>query len=138
VIGIAAEKPEDLQQYKGKLKGAIVVVGRATEDDIARESLLTPWGEETIPVARPKSDDRSRLTMTLTVNCGRHKRNSSRKKVLEPCCAARKNGTALLNMGTAGREYGPSQIPTAYMNARELHPAVEIAGRGSSGSRSEH
>src|SRR6266851_6371866 len=31
VIGIAAEKVEDLQQYKGKLKGAIVIVGRSVE-----------------------------------------------------------------------------------------------------------
>src|SRR5467141_1197987 len=45
VIGIAAEKPEDLQQYKGKLKGAIVVVGRATETISPGNPLLTPWGE---------------------------------------------------------------------------------------------
>jgi len=31
VIGIAAEKAEELQQYKGKLKGAIVLVGRPRE-----------------------------------------------------------------------------------------------------------
>src|SRR4029077_6739366 len=31
VIGIDAEKIEDLQQYKGKLKGAIVIVGRPVE-----------------------------------------------------------------------------------------------------------
>src|SRR5712692_6635612 len=50
VIGIAAEKAEDLQQYKGKLKGTIVVVGRPREMVSPGNPLLTPWGEETIPV----------------------------------------------------------------------------------------
>src|SRR2546427_877587 len=54
VIGVTAEKPEDLQQYKGKLKGAIVVVNRPREQVAPGNPLLTPWGEETIPVARPK------------------------------------------------------------------------------------
>jgi len=94
VIGIAAEKPEDLQQYKGKLKGAIVVVGRATETISPGNPLLTPWGEETIPVARPKSDDRKPFDLTLTVNCGRHKRNSSRRRRWLRYCSAQKNGTA--------------------------------------------
>src|SRR5882757_6858447 len=56
VIGIAAEKLEDLQQYKGKLKGAIVIVGRPLEMVSPGNPLLTPWGEQTIPVAMPKMD----------------------------------------------------------------------------------
>src|SRR5260370_19921238 len=56
VTGIAVEKPEDLEQYKGKLKGAIVLVGRPAEMVPPQNRLLTPWVESTIPVAHPKSD----------------------------------------------------------------------------------
>src|SRR5260370_42625360 len=56
VTGIAVEKPEDLEQYKGKLKGAIVLVGRPAEMVPPQNPLLTPWDESTIPVAHPKSD----------------------------------------------------------------------------------
>jgi Zn-dependent M28 family amino/carboxypeptidase len=115
VIGIAAEKPEDLQQYKGKLKGAIVVVGRATETISPGNPLLTPWGEETIPVARPKSDDRK----PFDYDAYRKLRQAQTKFFAEEGVGAVLRGSekwyGLLNMGTAGREYGPSQIPTAYM-----------------------
>jgi len=40
---------EELQQYKGKLKGAIVLVGRPREMVSPGHPLLTPWGKETIP-----------------------------------------------------------------------------------------
>src|SRR4029077_8266571 len=56
LVGVAGEKVEDLQQYKGKLKGAIVVLGKPLEMQPPRNPLLTPWGEETIPIAFPKSD----------------------------------------------------------------------------------
>src|SRR5467141_2262589 len=115
VIGIAAEKPEDLQQYKGKLKGAIVVAGRATETISPGNPLLTPWGEETIPVARPKSDDRK----PFDYDAYRKLRQAQTKFFAEEGVGAVLRGSekwyGLLNMGTAGREYGPSQIPTAYM-----------------------
>ena len=47
VIGISVEKPEDFQQYKGKLKGAIVIVGRPRAMVSPGHPLLTPWGDET-------------------------------------------------------------------------------------------
>ena len=56
VVGISVDKVEDLQQYKGKLKGAIIVLGKPQEMQSPGNPMLTPWGEETIPVASPKSD----------------------------------------------------------------------------------
>jgi hypothetical protein len=137
VIGIAAEKPEDLQKYKGKLKGAIVIVGRPVEMISPGNPLMTPWGENTVPVALPKAD----ASKPYGSAASRNLRQAQTKFFAEEGVGAVLRGSekwyGLLNMGTAGREYGPSQIPTAYMT-RELHPAVEIAGGGSSGSRSEH
>src|SRR6202158_6173838 len=115
VIGIAAEKPEDLQQYKGKLKGAIVVVGRATETISPGNPLLTPWGEETIPVARPKSDDRK----PFDYDAYRKLRQAQTKFFAEEKVAAVLLGSekwyGLLNMSVSGRDYQPGVIPTAYM-----------------------
>src|SRR5467141_4006748 len=115
VIGIAAEKPEDLQQYKGKLKGAIVVVGRATETISPGNPLLTPWGEETIPVARPKSDDRK----PFDYDAYRKLRKAQTKFFAEEKVAAVLLGSekwyGLLNMSVSGRDYQPGVIPTAYM-----------------------
>ena len=115
VIGIAAEKPEDLQQYKGKLKGAIVVVGRATETISPGNPLLTPWGEETIPVARPKSDDRK----PFDYDAYRKLRQAQTKFFAEEKVAAVLLGSekwhGLLNMSVSGRDYQPGVVPTAYV-----------------------
>ncbi len=44
VVGVAVEKVEDLQQYKGKLKGAIVVLGKPLEMQAAAESHVDALG----------------------------------------------------------------------------------------------
>jgi carboxypeptidase Q len=115
VIGIAAEKPEDLQQYKGKLKGAIVIVGRPVEMVSPGNPLMTPWGENTVPVALPKAD----ASKPYGSAASRNLRQAQTKFFEEEGVGAVLRGSekwyGLLNMGTAGREYGPSQIPTAYM-----------------------
>jgi carboxypeptidase Q len=115
VIGIAAEKPEDLQQYKGKLKGAIVILGRPVETVSPGNPLLTPWGEETIPVARPKADDRR----PFDYEAYRKLRQTQTKFLAEEGVGAVLLGSekwyGLLNMTVSGRDYAPGAIPTAYM-----------------------
>jgi Zn-dependent M28 family amino/carboxypeptidase len=117
VIGIAAEKQEDLQQYKGKLKGAIVIVGRPAETISPGNPLLTPWGEETIPVARPKSDDRK----PFDYDAYRKLRQVQTKFFAEEGVGAVLLGSekwyGMLNMSVSvsGRDYQPGMIPTAYM-----------------------
>jgi len=56
VKGIEVEKTEDLEKYKGKLEGAIVLVRRPGEMIPPVNPLLTPWAESTIPLAHRKSD----------------------------------------------------------------------------------
>jgi len=115
VIGIAAEKLEDLQQYKGKLKGAIVVVGRPMETISPGNPLLTPWAEETIPVARPKTDDRK----PIDYDAYRKLRQAQTKFFAEEGVGAVLLGSekwyGLLNMSASGRDYEPGAIPSAYM-----------------------
>src|SRR5882757_5070972 len=50
VVGVVFEKVEDLEQYKGKLKGGIVLFGRPRKMVAPEFPLGTPWGESTIPL----------------------------------------------------------------------------------------
>ena len=115
VVGIAAEKAEDLQQYKGKLKGAIVIVGRPVDMVSPGNPLMTPWGENTVPVALPKAD----ASKPYGSAPSRNLRQAQAKFFAEEGVGAVLRGSekwyGMLNMGTAGREYGPSPIPNAYM-----------------------
>jgi hypothetical protein len=120
VIGISAEKPEDLQQYKGKLKGAIVIVGRSAETISPGNPLLTPWGEETIPVARPRSDDRKPFDYEAYRKLRQAQTEFFAGEEVAAVLLGSEKWYGLLNMSTTGREYVPSAIPTAYVT-RENH-----------------
>lgn len=56
VVGLVVNNADELQQYKGKLNGAIVLVGRPRDMEPPKNPLITPWHEDIIPVARPKDD----------------------------------------------------------------------------------
>jgi carboxypeptidase Q len=116
VVGVAIEKAEDLQQYKGKLKGAIVVLGKPLDLQAPQNPMLTPWGEETIPIAFPKSDKPFDFTAYMKL------RTAELAFFAEEKAAAVLLGSekwfGLLNMSISGRNYQPGLIPTAYI-ARE-------------------
>ena len=116
VVGVAVDKMEDLQQYKGKLKGAIIVLGRPVEMQLPGNPMLTPWGEETIPVAFPKSDKPFDFDAYIKL------RTTEMNFFAEEKAAAVLMGSekwyGLLNMSASGRDYQPGAIPTAYI-ARE-------------------
>jgi carboxypeptidase Q len=118
VIGIAAEKPEDLTQYKGKLKGAIVIVGRPAEMVSPGNPLLTPWGEETIPVAMPKTEANQPLDFEAMMKTRQAQTKFFAEEGVGAVLRASEKWYGMLSMSTASRDYGPSAIPTAYI-ARE-------------------
>jgi len=115
VIGIAAEKVEDLQQYKGKLKGAIVIVGRPVEMDSPGNPLMTPWGENTIPVAFPKMDANKPFDFEAYMKLRQAQTKFFEEEGVGAVLRGSEKWYGLLNMSTATREYAPSAIPTAYM-----------------------
>src|SRR6266851_2268234 len=114
LMGITAERAEELQQYKGKLKGAIVLAGRIRETVSPGNPLLTPWAENTIPVARPKSDEQK----PFDFEAYRKMRQMQTKFFAEEGVAAvllsSDKSYGLLNMSASGREYLPGAVPTAY------------------------
>jgi carboxypeptidase Q len=116
VLGLAYEKLEDLEKYRGKLKGAIVLLGHPREMEAPGNPMTTPWGEETIPVAHPKgeapyvSGEYRRIRMAIT------KMISDEKPAAVLIGSEKEYG--LLNMSTYSREYQPAGAPVAYV-ARE-------------------
>src|ERR1700736_6776014 len=116
VVGVAVEKVEDLQQYKGKLKGAIIVLGKPLEMQPPQNPLLTPWGEETIPIAFPKSDKPFDFTAYLKLRAAELTFFAEEKAAAVLLGSEKWFG--LLHMSISGQNYQPAVIPTAYI-ARE-------------------
>jgi carboxypeptidase Q len=116
VIGVAVEKVEDLQQYKGKLQGAIIVLGKPVEMQAPGNPMLTPWGEETIPVAFPKSDKPFDFAAYVKLRTAEFNFFAEEKAVAVLIGSEKWFG--LLNMSISGRNYQPGAIPTAHI-ARE-------------------
>jgi carboxypeptidase Q len=113
VVGVAYEKLEDLEKYRGQLKGAIVLLGHPREMELPRNPLITPWDEETIPVAHPKGDrpymtgDYQKLRTALT-------KMVEDEKPLAVLIGSEKD-YGLMNMSTMSRDYAPTAVPVAYV-----------------------
>jgi carboxypeptidase Q len=111
VVGIEVEKPEDLEKYKGKLGGKIVIVGRPRELEPPINPILTPWGQGTLPLNHRKDiasfDFRAYAKMREELA-----KMLSEEKALATLSASEKP-FGLLNMGSASRDYKPAGVPAA-------------------------
>src|SRR6266436_735399 len=116
VVGVTFEKVEDLEQYKGKLKGAIVLLGRPRKMEAPEFPLVTPWDKGTIPLMHPVNE------MPIDPAAYRQARLAAMKMFAEEkvnaVLIASEKEFGLLNMSVLSREYQPAQVPTAYV-ARE-------------------
>ncbi len=116
VLGLAYDKLEDLDKYRGKLKGAIILLGHPRELEAPGNPMTTPWGEETIPIAHPKgeapyvSGEYRKIRVALT------KMISDEKPMAVLIGSEKEYG--LLNMSTYSRDYQPAGAPVAFV-ARE-------------------
>src|SRR5437667_1758853 len=114
VVGVAVQKLEDLQKYKGKLQGAIVLLDRTGETEPASNPMLTPFDASNLPLDHPKN-------MALKDFRGRFRMMMDEAKFLKEEGAAAvllvsEKWYGLMNMGTGfSREYQLGLIPSAYM-----------------------
>jgi len=112
VVAIRALKPEDLEQYKGKLKGAIVLVGPPYDLAPPGNPLLTPYGESTLPLSRPQSKGEQ-----FSLEAYRALRSALNKMVREEGAALAlvpsDKWYGLQNISVATRDYAPGTVPTA-------------------------
>src|SRR6266849_4007223 len=111
VVAVTFEKVEDLEQYKGKLKDAIVLLGRAREMQTPEFPLTTPWHEGTIPVARPKNEKPIDFAAYRQLRLAAMKLFADEK--VHAVLIASEKQYGLLNMGAFSREYQPSLVPVA-------------------------
>jgi len=117
LMGIEAEKPEDLEKYKGKLGGKIVIVGRPRELEPPMDPILTPWGEGSLPLNHPKAQENfdSRAYAKMRMELAKFLAD---EKALATLSASEKS-FGLLNMTSASRgDYKPTGVPWAFV-ARE-------------------
>src|SRR6266404_887828 len=114
VVGVGVQKLEELQKYKGKLKGAIVLLDRPGETEPPSNPMLTRFDESNLPLDHPKN-------MALKDFRGRVRVLIEEAKFLKEEGAAAvllvsEKWYGLTNMGTGfSREYQPGLIPSAYM-----------------------
>ena len=115
VVGVGVQKLEDLQKYKGQLKGAIVLLDRPGDTEPPSNPMLTPFDESNLPLDHPKN-------MPLKDFRGRFRMMMDEAKFLKEEGAAAvllvsEKWYGLMNMGTGfSREYQPGLIPSAYMS----------------------
>src|ERR1700730_16224018 len=112
VVGVKFEKLEDLEQYKGKLKGAIVLFGRPRKMQAPESPLATPWGESTIPLGHAANE------MPIDPAAYRQARLAAMKMFAEEkvnaVLIASEKEFGLLNMSVQSRDYQAAQVPVAY------------------------
>jgi carboxypeptidase Q len=117
VIGVDAEKMEDLEKYKGKLGGKIVIVTRPREMEPPTNPILTPVGQSTIPVNHPKRevnfDNKAYMQMRTALT-----KMMTEEKVLAMLSGSEKMW-GLMNMSTSSREYQPAAFPSAYLERED-------------------
>jgi carboxypeptidase Q len=128
VVGIDAQSEADLEPYKGKLQGAIVLLGKPVEMVAPGNPLLVPWGDETLPVALPKSDKPIEYTSYF-------KARRAQVKFLEAervgaIVLGSEKWYGLMNMSVSSMDYLPGNAPTGYM-ARENYTLLwRLLGSG--------
>ena len=112
VVGVTFEKLEDLEQYKGKLKGAIVLFGRLRRMEAPEFPLATPWDKSTIPLMHPENE------MPIDPAAYRQARLAALKMFAEEKVSAvllaSEKEFGLLNMSAQSREYQAALVPVAY------------------------
>jgi Zn-dependent M28 family amino/carboxypeptidase len=115
VANIVADKPEDLEKYRGKLKGAIVVLGPPAGFITPENPLLTPWNDETIPVARPKNAADRPFDFEAYRRLRQAQAQFFASEGVAAVLISSEKTFGLLNMSISGRDYVPGAVPTAYI-----------------------
>ena len=117
LIGVDADKPEDLEKYRGKLGGKIVVVTRPRDMEQPINPILTPFGQSSLPVSHPKRegnfDNRAYMQMRTALT-----KMMTEEKALTMLTGSEKT-FGLMNMSTASREYQPAAFPSAYLERED-------------------
>jgi carboxypeptidase Q len=117
VVGVDLEKTEDLEKYKGKLGGKIVIVTRPREMEPPTNPILTVAGESTIPLNHPKREGNRDNRAYMQIRAALTKMMTEEKALAMLSGSEKMYG--LMNMSTASREYQPAAFPSAYLERED-------------------
>jgi carboxypeptidase Q len=119
VVAVRVERVADLDQYKGKLKGAMVLVGAPGELVPPENPLLTAFDRMSIPLAVPRARAEER-NLDERLKASRAMRAFLDSEGAAAALVAPDKWYGLLNMSTLSREYKEGKTPTASIT-RENH-----------------
>ncbi|HKT48591.1 MAG TPA: M20/M25/M40 family metallo-hydrolase [Candidatus Acidoferrales bacterium] len=113
IVGITAKTVDELQQYKGKLQGAIAVTGPPTEEVPPDNPLLTPWGEGSLPLAHAKNNQPVNTEELMKLRRAQTQFFTDEK--VAAVLNASEKWFGEQTMSASGRQYEEGKVPTAYI-----------------------
>jgi carboxypeptidase Q len=114
VVGVSYRTAADLDQYHGKLKGAIVLMGAPREMEQPENWLTTPLDGEATPLVHPKSDQPPANNDFMKLREAMTKLIEEEKPLAVLYGSEKQFG--LMNMSSPlSRQYAPAVAPTAYV-----------------------
>jgi len=128
LIAIQATKPEDLEKYKGKLAGKIVVAKGPLELEPPESPILTPWGQGTLPLMHPKANEAVDFRTLGRVRAALMKMVAEEKALAVLLPSEKMYG--LLNMSTQSRDYQPAATPSAYLVREDYLQLLRLLDEG--------
>ncbi len=112
VVPVEATRKEELERYRGTLKGAIVPVGRPTPRP-APGAVFPPLGP--LPFAGPPGPDQFARLQQFRRELEEFLKSEGALAVLRD--SGKEHG--LLNMGSSGRNFQPGTLPTAMVTGED-------------------
>jgi Zn-dependent M28 family amino/carboxypeptidase len=121
VTGIKAQKPEDLAQYKGKLKGAIVLVGPAMKLDAPHNPILAPYDQPALPLAMPRLPG-EKFDLSAFIKMWRAEIEFFKQEGVAAVLFPSDKWYGLLNVFSMSRgTYQPGGFPLAFVSGESHH-----------------
>ncbi|HYA97972.1 MAG TPA: M20/M25/M40 family metallo-hydrolase, partial [Methylomirabilota bacterium] len=120
LVGLPVAKVEELEKYKGKLKGKIAMLWPPFEIEPPGNPLFTPYDQTSLPVAAYLIDGK-RVDRGAIYRLLRDELRFLQEEGIAGLLLPTDKTYGLLNMGSSGREYKPSAFPTAYLTLENHH-----------------
>jgi carboxypeptidase Q len=129
LVAMKVERVGDLDPYKGKVKGAIVLVGAPGDLIPPEDPLLTPYDRMQVPLNVPKSRIENR-NLDEPLKLARAMRSFFDAEGAAAVLMAPDKWYGLFNMSTVSRNYQEGKVPTASITREDFALISRLIDRG--------